>query len=141
MTNYVESSGWVIFTSGSNSVKVYCENVKWMPIKNGKIKHYDGGVNVFIPVFKEYIMLTLEGIWVDSTSKIENYVKYLSSFLESGTLTTKVTYNDTPSYLELDGDNETLEMAPKSDLGEIEIIGHGNQEIYYIRRLVLEQAG
>lgn len=143
MTDYLESDGWVQIYSGSNTLRPYCESIKVKPIHQGKNKHYDGGINVGIPIFKEYVIITLEGIWINTTTKTENYILYLKTWLNSNALNIKVQDDSSgSSFLKLDGTNTIFPVMIKGgDLGNIEKMGYGDQTIYYIDKLVLEQSG
>ncbi|MDH3323999.1 MAG: hypothetical protein OEL89_00010 [Candidatus Peregrinibacteria bacterium] len=141
MTDYVESDGWLHILSGSDTIRVYCESIKWKLIKKGRIKHYDGGVNVAIPLYKQYVVLTASGIWMNSETKITNFIKYFNTWLNSGSVNVKVQYTTGGSFQKLDGTNTIFPMLVKGDLGEIEKISRGDQTIYFIDKLVMEQTG
>ena len=141
MTDYLESDGWLHIISGSDTLKAYCESMKWKPVVQGRIKHYDGGINLYIPVQKKYIIIQAEGLWIDSNSKIVNYVKYLLQWLASGTVNIKFQRNSGGSFELLDGTNTIFPMAPKGDLGFIEKISFADQEVYYVDKLIMEQSG
>lgn len=141
MTNYVESDGWFTITSGSDTIKLYFEHAKYKPFYKARNKHYDTGINIYIPVPKKYIILTIEDIWVEGNAKIVNYVKYLTSWLDSGAPSITLAYNSDGDLEKMDGVNTVFPMAPKADLGNIEKISYGDQEVYYIDKLYLEQVG
>lgn len=142
MTDYLESDGWVHIYSGSNTLRAYCESIKIRPVHEGKNKHYDGGINVGIPIFKEYIIFTLEGIWINTTTKVENYILYLKTWLDSSALNIKIQDDSSgSSFLKCDGTNTIFPVMNKSDLGNVEKMGYGDQTIWYVDKLVLIQSG
>ena len=137
----VIDDGWLYLSDGTDILKLFVETFKFKYIKKGTIKHYDGGINLYIPVHKSYLIAVAEGIWLDSVAKVENYQKYIKDWLDSGTFTMKFQYESGGSYLELDGDNESYNVAVKNDLGEVEKVSNGDQEYFYVDKLILEQAG
>jgi len=142
MTDYLESDGWAYMYSGSNTLRAYCEHIKIKPIHQTKIKHYEGKINIGIPVAKAYIIFMLEGIWINTIAKVENYILYLKTWLDSGSLNIKIQYNSGGSFLKCDGTNTIFPVAPKDgSLGNIEKISNGDQTILYIDKLILELNG
>lgn len=138
MVDRVESDGWLIITSGSDTVKLYCEGVGWKPFIKGKYKHIKGGVNILIPVYQSWIEVYAHDIWINSNAKIDNYQYYLRLWLASGVFTVQLTYDGT-NYEKMDGTNTSLSMGVKADLGTIENVAKGGQEVYYIDQLILEE--
>lgn len=141
MTDYVESDGFIHFVNGANTVRLYCEKFTWRLVKKPKIYHYDAEINVGIPVYKKYIIATIEGIWINTTSKMDNYLNYLETWLDSGTVNFKFQYTIGGSFQKLDGVNTIFPIMPKNDLGNIEPFIAGDQEYYRIDKVVLELAG
>ena len=141
MTNYLESDGWLHIINGSDTLRAYCENMKWKLVIKGKINHYTGGTNIGIPVQKIYVMIQAEGLWINTNAKTVNYVKYLKSWLASGSVTIKFQRTAAGAFEKLDGTYENFPMMPKNDLGFIEKIAHGDQEFYYVDKLLMEQTG
>jgi hypothetical protein len=135
------NDGWLYLSDGTDELKLFVETFKYKYIKKGRLKHYDGGVNLFIPVFKEYLIAVAQGVWLNSVVKVENYSKYLKDWLDGGTFNLKFQYVSGGSYLKLDGDNTIFPVAVKNDLGEIEKISNGDQEFFYVDKLILEQGG
>jgi len=141
MVDRVETDGWLRLYSGSDTVLVYCESVKYRLVKKGKIIHLDAGVNLFIPVFKQYVEVQATGLWINTNAKIVNYQLYLSTWLNSGSINVKIQRDTSSNFEKMDGTNTIFPMAVKNDLGFIEKIGKGDQTIYYVEKLVLEQTG
>jgi len=141
MTDYLESDGWAYMYSGSNTLRAYCEHIKIKPVHAGKNKHYEGGINVGIPIFKEYVIFTLENIWINTVAKAENYILYLKTWLNSSSLYIKIQYNSGGSFFKCDGTNTLFPVMVKNDLGNAEKIAYGNQTIFLIDKLILEQSG
>ncbi len=141
MTDYVETDGWLHIISGSDTLKVYCENIRWQPVVKGKIKHYSGGINLGIPIFKKYVILTAMKLWINTNAKITNYINYFTTWLEAGTVSVKVQRTVAGAFELLDGTNDTFPMMVKNDLGRIEKISYGDQEVYFINKLIMEQSG
>ena len=138
MTNRVESDGYLIITRGSDTVRLYCESVSWKLFKKAKYKHIKGGVNILIPVYQQWLEVYATGVWINSNAKIDNYQYYLSTWLNTAVLTVQLTYDGT-NYEKMDGTNTSFSMGVKSDLGNIENVAKGGQEVYYIDALNLEQ--
>lgn len=141
MVDRVESDGWLHIISGSDTIRVYCESVKYKLVKKGKLKHFDASVNLFIPVFKQYVVVQAESLWINTNTKITNYQNYFSTWLNSGAVNVKLQRNVGGSFELMDGTNTTFPMAPKTDLGFIEKIAKGDQEVYFIDKLLMEQVG
>ena len=140
MVDRVETNGWLILTSGSDTIKLYCESVSWKLIKKGKYKHIKGGVNILIPIYQQWVEVYVNGIWINSNAKIDNYSYYLELWLDSGTFTVQLTYDGT-NYEKFDGTSTSISCGVKGDLGEITNMAHGGGETYYIKKIVFEQGG
>lgn len=141
MTDYLESDGWLYLYSGSNTLRAYCESIKVKPVYQGKNMHYQGGVNVGIPIFKDYVVITAERIWINTTTKMENYILYMRTWLAAGTLNVKVQISSASAFLKCDGTHTIFPVMVKNDLGDIEKMAKGDQTIYFISKLILEQSG
>ena len=140
MVDRVESDGWVVFTNGTDTVKVYCETFKWKPVHKGRNKHYDGGINIGIPVEKKYIIAQAEGLWLDSVAKVEAYVSYIKTWLAANTLKIKFAYDGT-NFLKLDGTYTIFPCRVKNDLGMIEKVAFADQQFYRVDKIIIEQTG
>lgn len=141
MTDYLESDGWLHIISGGDTLRAYCEKMKWKLIIKGRIKHYDGGVNLYIPVQKKYVIILAESLWIDTNTKIVNYVKYFTQWVSSGSVNIKFQRTVGGAFELLDGINTTFPMAPKNDIGFIEKRANGDQEVYFVDKLMMEQTG
>ncbi|MCP4651715.1 MAG: hypothetical protein GY853_16760 [PVC group bacterium] len=141
MADHVESDAWLHIINGADTIRLYCEKVKWKLMKKGRIKHFDGGINLGIPVFKQYVVLIAEKLWVDSNTKIDNYLNYLNTWLDSGSVTIKLQRKVAGTFQKLDGVNTSFPMMLKNSLGEIEKITFADGEFYTISKLIFEQTG
>jgi len=136
------NDGWLYLSNGVDELKLFVETFRYEYIVKGKTSHYTGGYNLYIPVVKEYLMAQAEGIWLNSLAKVENYSKYLKTWIKAGTFNLKFQYESGGSYLELDGDNETFPVTVKNGkTGNIEKRANGDQTFFRVDKVMFEGAG
>jgi hypothetical protein len=135
------TDGWLELDDGTDFLKVTCERISWDYVIKGKIKHYDVGINLNIPVNKQYLIFMAEGIWLNTHTKLSNFIDYLKDWQLAGSFNLRIRRDTAVNYIECDGDNTTFVVNLKDKMEGISKESPGDQQYYKINKLIFEQTG
>lgn len=135
------SDGWLwLSNNGVDYLKVYCQHIFWTVVFIPEIEHYEGGVNIGFDLGKTYVVIKANGVWLNTNTKYENFVSYITSWQQANTLQVEVLRNSSSDKVKLDGTNTVFPALITKGLNETEKMA-GDQEKYMISNLTLEQNG
>lgn len=138
MTNHIDD-GWLLFSNGSDYLKVFCEHILWTPVFMPEVEHYEGGVNFGFDLSKFWVNLKAQGVWLNTNTKYENFVAYIKTWQQANTLQIEVSRDGT-NKIKLDGTNTVFPVLVMRGLQDFEKMP-GSQEVYKCDMIVLEQNG
>lgn len=138
MTIHIDD-GWALISNGTDYLKVFCEHILWIPVTGPELEHYEGGFSFGADLFLFYLVIKLQGIWLNTNTKYENYMTYMKAWQQAGTLQIEVSRNGTDK-IKLDGSNTIIPVLAMKGFGEFEKMP-GDQDVYRANNIILEQRG
>ena len=139
MTDFIDD-GWLELSDVGDSMKLMCERITWKRVISNENKHMDGDINFTIPFGQKYILVIAQGIFLDTHQKYSDFSENISIWQRNGGFTMKIS-RDGSNYIEIDGINTSYPVALADGFDKAEKISNGNQQIYYISKMILEQSG
>jgi len=136
----IVNNGWLHLISGSDTLKLFFQKLTWDWKFQPKIKHFASNSHMSYSLGKKLIVMKVKGILFEDESDFEDTLKYIDSWSDSGPFTVKVQKNSDGSFVELDGTNESILMMQK-DIKNNEHVSPGDQDVWQIGMLILEQGG
>lgn len=103
-----------------------------------EIEHYEGGINLGYDLAKLWVVVKATGVWLDTNTKYENFVSYIVSWQQAGTLQVEVIRDGSNNKVKCDGTNTVFPVLMTKGLQETEKMPE-NQQKYRISTLILEQ--
>ncbi len=142
MVNYVVTNGWLwlIDATATDGLKLFFQKLTWSWKFKPKIKHFAGNSHMGYSLGKKFILIKVKDILFETETELEDTLKYIDDWSDSAPFTCKVQKNSDGSFVELDGTNESITVLQK-DIGNNEHISPGDQDVWKIGMLILEQAG
>ena len=134
------NDGYAWLGNGTDYLKVFCEHILWIPVTGPELEHYEGGVSFGVDLSKFFLVIKLQGIWLNTNTKYENYMTYMKSWQQSNTLQIEIQRNIGGTKLKIDGTNTILPVLAMKGFGEFEKMP-GDQDKYRANEVVLEQRG
>jgi hypothetical protein len=139
MVNHI-NDGWALLSNGTDYLKVFCEHILWTPIVMPEVEHYGGGINFGIDISIFFFQVKLQGVWLDTNTKFENYMTYIKAWQQAGTLKIEIQRNSGGTILKLDGTNTIYPVLAMKGFGEFEKMP-GDQDKFRANTIVFEQNG
>ena len=140
MTNHIEDGRLWLSNNGVDYLKVYCQNIFWTLVFMPEIEHYEGGVNIGFDLGKKFVIIKATGVWLDTNTKYENFVSYITAWQQANTLQVEVSRNTSNDKVKLDGSYTAFPVLITKGLNEMEKMA-GDQQKYMISNLTIEQNG
>lgn len=139
MTDHI-ADGWAWLSNGTDYLKVFVENIFWTPVFMPEMEHYEGGINIGLDLSKFWIVVKLNGVWLDTNTKYNNFVIYMKSWQQANTLQVEIVRNTSSNKEKLDGTNTIFPVLMSKGLIDINKMPE-DQEKYRIDSIPLEQRG
>lgn len=144
MTVVVNDGGWWILTDGTDSmtirVKKWTYNLRRKPNNN----KYPAKSNLGYDLNYQWLEITIEDAILTSYTNYANFVKYINDWQDTnGHFTVSMQYISTPAYAELKGTGygTTFTMQMKKGLESIEKVALGDEQIWIVHKVELDEAG
>jgi hypothetical protein len=147
-TAYI-TGGWLYFADAAigdspNSMSVLFQQLSYDYKRKPTFIHTPGGTNISYDIGPKYLIIDVKNVMFSSYSNYETFVKYMNSWQDSlGYIFTSVIYLAAGTKAELKGDGSATEykMAMKTGLEKIEKISAGDNQVWAIGSLRLEEGG
>ncbi|MFW9872561.1 MAG: hypothetical protein ACFFG0_05610 [Candidatus Thorarchaeota archaeon] len=134
------NDGWLVITDGSDELRLMFEECKIDIMTNPTIKHYAGGSNTGYTTGKRWLEFKVRNIWLTSSSNFNNFSKYTLSFQDSGTFNIQIKRDSSGNYVTIDDNDDWDVMVKQNGIKDMQKISFGDQQIYQIGLLLLEEA-
>jgi hypothetical protein len=121
-------------------VKAWTYDFKRKPNNN----HYPAGTSFGYDLNYKWLEITLQDLVFTSYSRYTTFVKYINDWQDdNGHFTVRMIYYSTPLFAELKGDGKgsTWTMNMKKGLQKGEKVSLGDEQVWIIHTLLLEEAG
>jgi len=138
MTVHIDD-GYLWIGNGTDYLKVFCEHIFYSVIFMPELEHYEGGVNFGYDLGKTWVVIKATGVWLNTNTKFENFVSYITTWQQANTLQVEV-IRDGANKVKIDGTNTIYPVLCSKGLADTEKMNE-DQEIFRIDNLNFEQRG
>lgn len=138
MTDHI-SDGRAWISNGTDYLKVFVEEILWTKMFEPELEHHEGGANIGFDLAKNYIIVKLQGIWLDTATKHDEFISYITSWQQANTLQIEVVRDGSSNKIKMDGTNTIFPVLIRKP-GLVDITKEkGNQQVFKIGSIALEQ--
>ena len=105
-----------------------------------EMEHYMGGGNVGYDLGAFWLVIKCQGVWLDTVQKHDDFLSYIKSWQQAGTLQIEVSRNNSNDKIKMDGTNTVFPVLYMKGLKDVKKMP-GEQQIFKIAQITFEQRG